>query len=110
MLMSPLNKLFILFFALMLTACHWSNFPLLYKPDIQQGNILKPEQVQGLHLGINQDEVNYLLGTPVLINILDPQTTQYVYTFKSQKTALQKKELLLTFKNDRLVKIDSSNK
>jgi len=93
--------------SLFLTACSWSNFPFLYKPDIQQGNELSPDRLAQLHVGMTRDEVNYLLGMPVLTNVLDTQEVQYVYTFKAGKGSMTEKKLLLTFESDKLVKINN---
>jgi outer membrane protein assembly factor BamE len=91
--------------ALLLNACSWSNFPFLYKPNIQQGNVIEESHVAQLKTGMNQDEVNYLLGTPVLINIINPSETQYVYTMKVGKGAMHEQKLLLTFAGDKLINI-----
>lgn len=94
---------------LCLSACSWSNFPLLYKPDVQQGNVLAPERVAALKIGMNQDEVTYLLGTPVLENTFAQQDTVYVYTMKKGKGTTQEQLLLLSFDHGRLSKIQQQN-
>lgn len=101
-----MRKIVTLFsFSLCLSACSWSNFPLLYKPDVQQGNVLAKERVADLKIGMNQDEVNYLLGTPVLQNTFANQDTVYVYTIKKGKGTMAEDALLLSFHIDRLIKI-----
>lgn len=94
--------------SLCLSGCSWSNFPLLYKPNIQQGNILAPERVAELKLGMNQDDVSYLLGNPVLENTLANQATVYVYTFKKAKGAMNEELILLTFEHGHLTAIQHS--
>lgn len=89
-----------------LTACSWSNFPFLYKPDIQQGNVLPDDRVAQLKLGMNKDEVIYLLGNPVLTQVFVDQQTIYVYTMKVGKGKMKEQKLLLTFVNDKLTQID----
>ncbi len=92
-------------FSLCLSGCSWSNFPLLYKPNIQQGNILANDRVAALQLGMNQDEVSYLLGNPLLENTFANQTTVYVYTFKKGKGTMHEELILLTFTHDHLTAI-----
>lgn len=90
---------------LSLSACSWSNFPLLYKPDIQQGNVLPTDRVAALKIGMGRDEVNYLLGNPVLENTFANQATVYVYTLKQGKGSMSEQVLLLTFNHDHLTRI-----
>jgi outer membrane protein assembly factor BamE len=102
-------RIFRVFFLSALTfllgACSWAHFPFLYKPDIQQGNILSADRVASIKLGMTHDQVNYLLGSPVLTNVIDPEETQYVYTFQSGKKEMTTQKLILTFAGDRVVKI-----
>ena len=102
-----MRLLTLLLLTLCLSACSWSNFPFLYKPNIQQGNTLPADRVAQLKVGMNRDEVNYLLGTPVLVNILNPQETQYIYTFKTGKGKMTERKLILTFKGDVLAAMDT---
>lgn len=89
-----------------LTACSWSHFPFLYKPDVQQGNQLTDDRVATITLGMNQDQVNYLLGNPILTNVINTEKTQYVYTFQSGKKPATIRTLRLTFVHDQLVTIE----
>lgn len=91
--------------SLCLSACSWSNFPLLYKPDVQQGNVLSSDRVSALKIGMNQDEVSYLLGNPVLENTFANQDTVYVYTLKKGKGLMTEDLLLLSFSAGHLTKI-----
>jgi len=102
------NIFFISFIAISLSACSWSNFPFLYKPDIQQGNVLPEDRVAQVKVGMNKDEVNYLLGNPILVNVIDSRDTQYIYTFKPGKGDMTTQKLILTFNNDKLVQIARS--
>lgn len=97
---------FTCFAALSLTACSWSHFPFLYKPNIQQGNLLTDDKISALTPGMNKDQVDYLLGNPVLTNIINTEETQYVYTFQSGKKPAIVKQLSLTFDHDRLLRIE----
>lgn len=93
---------------LSLTACSWSNFPFLYKPNIQQGNEINQANVAQLKVGMSKDDVTYLMGTPVLVNILSGDETQYIYTYKPGKSndMTQNQKVLLTFDKDKLTKIE----
>ena len=40
-----------------------------YKIDIQQGNVLTQEMVSQLKPGLTKDQVRFILGTPVLMDM-----------------------------------------
>jgi outer membrane protein assembly factor BamE len=104
--MRNLSIFFTCLVALSLTACSWSHLPFLYKPDVQQGNFLTADAVAALKIGMNKDQVNYLLGNPVLTDVINTEETQYVYSFQTDKTPIQVKNLSLTFHNDQLIQIE----
>jgi outer membrane protein assembly factor BamE len=97
------KTVFIFSLSFLLSGCSWSNFPFLYKPDIQQGNVMPPERVAAVKPGMSENEVIYLLGNPVLENTFANEDTVYVYTFKPGKGTMSEQTLLLTFHNNHLV-------
>ena len=99
---------FVCIIACFLSACSWSNFPFLYKPDIQQGNVLTDDRVSAVQVGMSRDQVNYLLGNPVLTDVISTQETQYVYTFQSGKKPMITRQLKLTFDHDKLMTIEKT--
>jgi outer membrane protein assembly factor BamE len=54
----------------------------VYRPNIQQGNLLKTEDVDQVTAGMTRSQVRYLLGTPMLANPFDPQRWDYIYTLR----------------------------
>ncbi len=54
----------------------------VYRPNIQQGNLLKTEDVDQVTVGMTRSQVRYLLGTPMLANPFDPQRWDYIYTLR----------------------------
>lgn len=69
---------------LILSCCLLANCSLfhMYRPDIQQGNVITPDMVAQLKTGMTEDQVRYVMGTPVLTNSFDPNRWDYVYSFK----------------------------
>jgi outer membrane protein assembly factor BamE (lipoprotein component of BamABCDE complex) len=51
----------------------------VYKPTIQQGNLLKTSDVDQVTPGMTRTQVRYLLGTPMINDPFDPQRWDYVY-------------------------------
>lgn len=94
-----ITKLFIILLLFTIT----SGCGLIYKQDVQQGNLICPEHVAMLHTGMTKDEVRYLLGTPVTSHILNCDRWDYVYTCKKGHGPMKVKWLSLYFKQCRLV-------
>lgn len=77
-----------------------------YKPNLQQGNIITPQMLAQLHIGLTTDQVQTIMeSAPVLENTFDDGTLNYVYTYEPSKGSLSTKKLLLIFKNNKLVTI-----
>ncbi len=54
-----------------------------YRPDIQQGNFVSQEMVAQLKAGMTQDQVIFLLGTPLLTDMF--HGNRWDYAFRLQK-------------------------
>jgi outer membrane protein assembly factor BamE len=50
-----------------------------YKIDVQQGNVLTQEMVSQLRPGLTKDQVRFILGTPVLMDMFHANRWDYVY-------------------------------
>ena len=88
--------------ALSLSACSYFR---VHKLDVQQGNIVTPSMLQTVKLGMSQDQVQYIMGKPILTNPFDQNRWDYVYTYKPGYGNYLSQQLSLYFKNDRLVSI-----
>jgi outer membrane protein assembly factor BamE len=90
---------------LILLAASLSVAGCIHKMDIQQGNIIDEKKVSKLHSGMTQEQVQALMGTPVLINTFNEDRRDYVYTFKSGQKPTVEKRVVLTFQDDHLKNI-----
>jgi len=78
----------------------------IYKYDINQGNYLNQDDVNKLRVNMTKEQVQFVLGTPVVQNPFKSDKWHYVYTTKSGKTDLTKrKELIVSFEADALTAI-----
>jgi len=57
-----------------------------YKIDVQQGNVLTQEMVSQLRPGLSKDQVRFILGTPVLMDVFHGNRWDYVYRLKRGST------------------------
>ncbi|QQX81696.1 outer membrane protein assembly factor BamE [Shewanella sp. KX20019] len=79
---------------------------LIYKPDIPQGNYMEKQQVEKLRIDMTKEQVEYVLGRPVLRDSFSDNTWYYVYHYKSGRDAsIIHKELIINFDGDVLVKV-----
>lgn len=71
------------FLAMTLGAC--SSVPRIvseYRIDVQQGNVLTQDMVAQLRPGLTRDQVRFLLGTPMLVDMFHADRWDYVYRLK----------------------------
>lgn len=50
-----------------------------YRIDVQQGNVLTQEMVSQLRPGLTKDQVRFILGTPLLVDMFHADRWDYVY-------------------------------
>lgn len=92
---------------LLLTACTRSfdggyNLPLLYKVDIQQGNVIEQEMLNKLRPGMDQNQVKFIMGTPVIIDPFHNNRWEYVYSFQEGGGVREQRHITLHFEEDKL--------
>lgn len=85
--------LIIYFASQILTGC-------VYRIDIQQGNIVTQKQVDQLRPGMTQNQVRYIMGTPLLRDPFQSKRWDYLYSFQKAGGARQVQHLTLIFDDD----------
>lgn len=91
--------------SLSLSACSVFDW-LIYKPDVPQGNYMETQQVEKLRIEMTKEQVEYILGRPVLRDSFADDTWYYVYHYKSGRDAsIIHKELVLHFEQDKLTQV-----
>ena len=89
--------------ALLLCGCA---LPGLYTPSVFQGNIVDADKAQQLELGMDADQVLFLLGTPLLRDTFNPERWDYLYVeTTSQGQVIQEQKGYLIFEDGILTKI-----
>ena len=74
-----------------------------FKVAVLQGNIIEDKDVEQLTKGLAKDQVQYLLGTPLLNSPIHQNRWDYFYSVKVGETAIGEKKLSLNFdKNEKL--------
>jgi outer membrane protein assembly factor BamE len=95
--------------SLFLTGCSWQSFkdllPGVYTIDINQGNIVSQEIVDQLRPGMNQRQVAFIMGTPLLLDPFHDNRWDYLYSNEPGGEPRVQKQISLIFENEELVGI-----
>lgn len=67
-----------------LPACSWLS---VYKIDIPQGTPVSADKLAQVQVGMNQNQVLYLLGSPAIQDTLNPNRWDYLYDFTAGTVA-----------------------
>jgi len=81
----------------------------VYRMDIPQGNRIDPALVEQLEIGMSRNQVEFLLGTPSIVDLQHPDQWYYVFYLKTGDDGnIQKSVMTLTFTDDLLSVIDGN--
>ena len=100
----------IAFFLCLLCGCSRSydgsfNAPLLYKIDIQQGNVINQEMLNKLEPGMDKKRVKFIMGTPVIVDPFHNERLEYIYSFQEGGKVREQRHITLHFENTKLAYI-----
>ena len=82
--------------------------PEAHKIDIQQGNRIKQQDLEKLQLGMNRNQVKFVLGSPLLQDSFHQDRWDYIFYLKPGKGEIQRSKISLYFDGDKLIRIDDS--
>ncbi len=91
---------------LVTAAC--SRFHIPHRIDIQQGNVVTQEKVNKLEPGMNRNQAQFIMGSPMIIDVFHEDRWDYIYYLKPGYGDLSEERVTLFFENDSLVRIDGS--
>jgi outer membrane protein assembly factor BamE len=79
----------------------------VYRPNIQQGNLLEVEDVEKVETGMTRSQVRYLLGTPMLADPFNPQRWDYIFTFRrGRESRIDRSHFVVHFDGDKVSKVE----
>jgi outer membrane protein assembly factor BamE len=73
---------------------------VVYRPDINQGNYLTPNDVSKIRVGMTQQQVAYALGTPMMTDPFGSNTWFYVFRQQPGHEDVSQQTLTLTFSSN----------
>jgi Small protein A (tmRNA-binding) len=106
--MNTLKYLVYLLFLISMLGCG-SRLLTVHKIDVQQGNALDAEMIDKIEIGMTQEQVHFVLGSPLIIDSFHPERWDYIFLFTPGYGEQERRQLTLTFDRDELINIDKHN-
>ena len=106
-----MKKLVVFCFSLiLLSACSRSfdggyNMPLLYKIDVQQGNVIEQDMLNKLRPGMDQNQVKFIMGTPVIVDPFHNERWEYIFSFQKGGGVREQRHITLHFEDEKLTHV-----
>ena len=76
-----------------------------YRPDIQQGNFVSREMVAQLKTGMTQDQVRFVLGSPLLTDMFHSGRWDYPFRLTKGNGEVIESRVTIYFQDQRLARI-----
>jgi outer membrane protein assembly factor BamE len=100
-----MKNLVLLCSILLLVACSRSfdggyNMPLLYKIDIQQGNVIEQDMLNKLKPGMDKNQVKFIMGTPVIVDPFHNDRWEYIFSMQKGGGVREQRHITLHFDDD----------
>ena len=80
-----------------------------YRPDIQQGNFVSQEMLDQLKVGQSREQVRFLLGTPMLMDMFHADRWDYPFYLARGNGELTTSRVTVYFKNDVVERFEGGN-
>ena len=79
----------------------------VYRPTIQQGNLLQLDEIEQVKVGMTRSQVRYVLGTPMVSDPFEPDRWDYVYTLqRGRDKHVDRAHFVVRFEADKVTSID----
>ncbi len=84
-----------------LSAC----FPAVFRPDLDQGNLIDEEKLAEVEIGMEPRQVRRLLGTPLLTDTFTKNRWDYYYSLRQGTVTEVHHHITVFFENGRVSEI-----
>ena len=92
---------FVFLTTLLLGACS------IHRLDVQQGNLIEPEQLEKLKVGMDKNQARFVLGAPMVTDLFHDNRWDYVYSRRREgELNTEIKRVSLFFENDVVARIE----
>ena len=77
--------------------------------DIPQGNRIDIGVIKQLEIGMSRNQVEFLLGSPAVVDLYRPDQWHYIYYLKTGEDGnVEKRHMTLSFSNELLSQIEGA--
>ena len=76
-----------------------------FKLEIQQGNVVTSEMLLKLRPGMTKSQVQFILGTPLLVDSFHTDRWDYFYQLRKQGEIVSQRRVILDFDGDALARV-----
>lgn len=90
----------------LLSGCAIDSMVSPYRIDIRQGNYVDQAMVAQLRKGMTRDQVRFVLGSPLVVDMFRENRWDYVYVYTQGWGEPQSRKLSLFFVDDLLESVD----
>ena len=73
--------------------------PLVYRVDIQQGNVIDQSMINRLEPGMSKSKVRFVMGTPLLVDPFHSNRWDYIYSLEPGDGERVQRRVSIFFKN-----------
>lgn len=102
-----ISYLVILALTIILSGCSGKLFTV-HRIDVQQGNALDYDKVEQLRVGMNKEQVRFLMGSPIIIDSFHPDRWDYVYHLIPDYGDTERRHVAVVFEGDIVSNIEKS--
>ena len=95
-----LYSILLLLCVFLFAGCSWIQFPSIHKVTVQQGNIVSQDMVDKLKIGMTKIQVQYIMGTPLIVDTFDPSRWDYYYIKVDSNNNKTEQQVSLRFNPD----------
>ncbi len=81
----------------------------VHKIDVQQGNAVDPEKVEQLQIGMNKEQVRFLMGTALINDSFHPDRWDYVYHLIPDYGDTERRHVAIFFEGGKVINIEKSD-
>ena len=84
------------------------DLPFVHKIDVQQGNVITQEMVAQLRKGMDKKKVQFIMGTPIILDTFNNSRWDYIYTSQHRGGDIEKRHVTLVFADEKLDRVEGN--
>lgn len=87
-----------------------ADLPIVYKIDVQQGNLVTQDMLAQLEPGMDKAKVKYIMGTPLVTDTFHADRWDYIYTMQERGGERTQRRISLFFTDGKLARVEGNVK